>query len=440
MTNKPLGFWACWSLTVGVMVGSGIFLLPSVLAPFGTLSFLGWVVTAGGSILIALVFARLSSRITKSGSVYVYSRDAFGDLPGFLIAWSYWTSYWVAIPGGAIAFVGYLSVFHPDLSDSRLMQLGIGLVVIWTSILLNIKGVKEATFVQLVLTVLKLLPLALIIVVGVASGSTDNFPDFNPKELPVFEALATTVLLTLWAFSGMEAGAISAGDVQNPEKTVPRAIVFGTLTVAFIYIGSTAAVMSLVPAEVLVNSTAPFADAAASLGAWGPTVIAIGALFATYGSMHGIIYVAGQMPMALAVDRFAPKTFARKNSGGAPFTALLVVGVLASLLLIGNYSKGLISAYRLIITMSTLAFLLPLVVCSLAELKHSWRSSRGWAGVALIALLYSLFAVIGSGWEVISWGVLLMLAGLLFIGGQEDNQELKRAAINLVLIYTLFYA
>mgnify|MGYP003920809477 FL=1 len=394
------------------MVGSGIFLLPSVLAPFGTLSFLGWVVTAGGSILIALVFARLSSRITKSGSVYVYSRDAFGDLPGFLIAWSYWTSYWVAIPGGAIAFVGYLSVFHPDLSDSRLMQLGIGLVVIWTSILLNIKGVKEATFVQLVLTVLKLLPLALIIVVGVASGSTDNFPDFNPKELPVFEALATTVLLTLWAFSGMEAGAISAGDVQNPEKTVPRAIVFGTLTVAFIYIGSTAAVMSLVPAEVLVNSTAPFADAAASLGAWGPTVIAIGALFATYGSMHGIIYVAGQMPMALAVDRFAPKTFARKNSGGAPFTALLVVGVLASLLLIGNYSKGLISAYRLIITMSTLAFLLPLVVCSLAELKHSWRSSRGWAGVALIALLYSLFAVIGSGWEVISWGVLLMLAGL----------------------------
>lgn len=369
-------------------------------------------VTAGGSILIALVFARLSSRITKSGSVYVYSRDAFGDLPGFLIAWSYWTSYWVAIPGGAIAFVGYLSVFHPDLSDSRLMQLGIGLVVIWTSILLNIKGVKEATFVQLVLTVLKLLPLALIIVVGVASGSTDNFPDFNPKELPVFEALATTVLLTLWAFSGMEAGAISAGDVQNPEKTVPRAIVFGTLTVAFIYIGSTAAVMSLVPAEVLVNSTAPFADAAASLGAWGPTVIAIGALFATYGSMHGIIYVAGQMPMALAVDRFAPKTFARKNSGGAPFTALLVVGVLASLLLIGNYSKGLISAYRLIITMSTLAFLLPLVVCSLAELKHSWRSSRGWAGVALIALLYSLFAVIGSGWEVISWGVLLMLAGL----------------------------
>ena len=170
--------------------------------------------------------------------------------------------------------------------------------------------------------------------------------------------------------------------------------------------------MSLVPAEVLVNSTAPFADAAASLGAWGPTVIAIGALFATYGSMHGIIYVAGQMPMALAVDRFAPKTFARKNSGGAPFTALLVVGVLASLLLIGNYSKGLISAYRLIITMSTLAFLLPLVVCSLAELKHSWRSSRGWAGVALIALLYSLFAVIGSGWEVISWGVLLMLAGL----------------------------
>ncbi len=410
LTPKPLGFWACWSLTVGVMIGSGIFLLPSVLAPFGTLSFLGWLITAGGSILLALVFARLASRITRSGSVYVYSKDAFGDLTGFLIAWSYWTSYWVAVPGGAIAFVGYLSVFHPEISPST--QLVLGLLVIWTSIALNIKGLQEAALAQLLMTILKLIPLGVIILVGVFAGSTDNLPSFNPQELPLAEALATTVLLTLWAFSGMEAAAMPASDVRDPAKTIPRAIIFGTLTVAFVYIASTAAVMLLVPSETLARSTAPFADAAAVLGSWGPMLIAIGALFSTAGSMHGVAFVAGQMPMAMAMDDLAPRALARRNKGGSPYLALLIIGVLASVLLIGNYSKGLINAYRLIITMSTLAFMLPLVVCSMAEFKHSWRSAKGWAAIALLALLYSVFAVLGSGLEVIGWGSVLLLSGL----------------------------
>ena len=103
--SKPLGFWSCWSLTVGIMIGSGVFLLPSVLAPYGTLSFAGWLLTGGGSVLLALVFARLATRTRQSGGVYIYTRDAFGDLPSFIVAWGYWTCYWIAIPAMAIAFV-----------------------------------------------------------------------------------------------------------------------------------------------------------------------------------------------------------------------------------------------------------------------------------------------------------------------------------------------
>ena len=426
--DKALGFWACWSLTVGIMIGSGVFLLPSVLAPFGMLSFAGWIVTATGSILLALVFARLASRTDRSGGVYAYTRDAFGDLSGFLIAWGYWTSYWLAIPAIAMAFVGYLSVFFPALDAHPNWQGAAAFTIMWLSILINMKGLKEATTFQLIMTILKLLPLLLIIGLGLFAGSTENLPEFNPKEMSITGALAATALLTMWAFSGMEAGTVPAGDVENPEKTVPRAIVFGTITVAFVYIASTAAVMSLVPPEVLAGSTSPFSDAAVTLGAWGPPLIAFGALVSTAGALNGTTFVASQIPMAVSIDKLAPKLFAKRNKGGSPTFSLLVVGVLTSVLLLSNYSRGLIDAFTFLIMMSTLAFMLPLIVCSLAEFLYSIKvrdgkakPAKAWAAVAMIALLYSVFATLGSGLEVIAWGILFILLGIpvFYLGRQK---------------------
>ena len=131
LQSKPLGFWTCWSLTVGIMIGSGIFLLPALLAPYGLMSFAGWSLTAGGSICLALVIARLSSRTNRSGGVYIYAQDAFGNLPGFLVAWGYWVAYWIAIPAIAIAFVGYLGVFFPVLKTSIMGQALSALALIW---------------------------------------------------------------------------------------------------------------------------------------------------------------------------------------------------------------------------------------------------------------------------------------------------------------------
>src|SRR5262245_51535700 len=96
--TKPLGFWSCWSLTVGVMIGSGIFLLPTTLAPFGLISFGGWLLTGAGAILIALTMARLAARTTRTGGLYAYVHDAFGDMFGFINAWGYWASYWTGVP------------------------------------------------------------------------------------------------------------------------------------------------------------------------------------------------------------------------------------------------------------------------------------------------------------------------------------------------------
>lgn len=419
--SRPLGFWGCWSLTVGVMIGSGIFLLPTVLAPYGLMSFGGWLLTGGSSILLALVLGRLAGRTTRTGGPYAYAHDAFGDLPGFLIGWGYWASVWIATPTVALAFVGYLGVFFPALNDAPMVQLAMALALLWGLTLINIRGVREAGFVQLLMTFLKLVPLILIIIAGLVFGSAENLPEFNPGESNLVSVLATTALLTMWAFAGMEAGVIPADEVKNPQKTMPRAIVSGVIAVTLIYIGSTAAVMMLVPAEALAESNSPFSQAARVLGTWGPPLVAIGALISTAGSLNGNIFTSGQMPLAVALDRLAPAFLARRNKGHAPYWALIIASSLASVLLIANFSRGLVGAFTFLLMMSTLTTLIPMLVSALAEFKYSWRTARAWAAIAVLGALYSIFAILGSGLEVLAWGAVLLAVGVgvFYVGRQR---------------------
>lgn len=422
---RPLGFWTCWSLTVGIMIGSGIFLLPSVLAPYGLIGFSGWVVTAAGSICLALIIARLASRTTRSGGVYAYAHDAFGSLTGFLVAWGYWAAYWIAMPAMAIAFVGYLGVFIPALETRPMAQAGVALALIWAITLINMKGLREASLVQVAMTILKLIPLLVITLLAGVAGTPQNLPEANPSDGAFLPIVAATALLTMWAFSGLEAGTISAGNVKNPERTVPRAILIGTITVALIYIASTIAVMLLVPAETLVTSTKPFADAASHLGSWGPALIAIGAMISTAGALNGTVYVAGQLPIAVALDGLAPRRLSETGEKKTSGLALILAASLASILLLFNYTRGLVGLFTFLIMMSTLAILVPLFVSALAELRHSWKSQKAWALIGILGLVYSAFTMLGSGLAVLAWGLLLFAAGLpvYLLGRQRSPHE-----------------
>lgn len=409
--TPKMGFWQCWAMSVGVMIGSGVFLLPTVLAPYGSLSFLGWLFTSAAAILIALILGRLASRTERSGGFFVYTQDAFGDLAGFLIAWGYWLAVVFAITAISTAFAGYFSALVPAFG-SNMGQAFVAGVVIWTFTAINIKGVGAGAKTQLVTVILKLLPLAVIILLGLFAGSTANISEFNPGNRPVLEAVATCAMLTMWAFAGIEAGTVAARDVHDPKKTIPRAIVAGTLTVTFVYIAATAAVMMLVPADILAVSEAPFVDAAKILGPIGGGLIAFGALVSTAGSANGNILVGGQIPMAVANDGLAPKFLAKRNAGGAPAAALILSSVLATLLLIFNYTDGLIAAFTFLITMSVLCTLLPYGVAALAEFRISRKKSKLWAFIAIVAIFYVIVAMLGSGLKVLAWGLVLILAGL----------------------------
>lgn len=418
---KVIGFWQCWAFSVGTMIGTGIFMMPAILAPYGGLSFGGWLIAAGGTIAIALALGRLASRTTRSGGMQIFVQDAFGKMPGFLVGWSNWVGCIISTAALAVGFVGYLTAIVPGLSNEPGYQAVAALAAIWSVTLVLTRGVKEAGFVQLVFTILKLIPLALVIGWGFIAGKAENLPVVNPTGGEPLAVLSATTLLTMFAFIGLDVGVMPAGNVANPTRTLPRAVFFGTLTVAVVYILATAAVMLLIPASSLAASTSPFADAMRGLGAWAPPLITAGALVSIIGSLNGNIFCTGQQMMAAALEGIAPKALGRLNKGEAPGVSLIVSSALASGLLLLNYSRGLVGAFTFLIMMTTVTCLLAYMMCGLAELKHSRRSSRGWAAVAVIAALYSALAIFGAGQESLLWGLVLVALGVpvYFLGRRK---------------------
>lgn len=394
------------------MIGSGILLLPASLAPYGLLSLGGWMISSAGAVAIILVFARLAARTTRDGGPYVYVQDAFGDLAGYLMAWTYWVGFWITIPVVAIAFVGYLSILVPALARDIVAQAltALGLIIVFTYV--NLRGLKEMSVVQITLTLVKMIPLFLVMGAALFFGALHNLPPINPSRAPIPSSLATVTLITLFPFTGFEAAVCNTGDVRDPERTIPRALTAAVIVTTLIYIGASLAVMLLVPSGTLARSQAPFADAARVLGSYGAPLVALGALIVTAGTLNGVIFAAGQMPMAVAEDGRAPAWLANLNTGGAPQHSLLLSSSLGACLLFLNYTRGLVAAYTFLLMMATAVSLIYYFFCGLAEIKHSWRSARGWMLVALFACSYSAFAMIGSGLQVLLWGGALTGAGV----------------------------
>ena len=250
------------SLVVGNMIGSGVFLLPATLAAYGGISIVGWLVTTVGALLLALVFARLSSLIPDAGGPYAYTRRGFGDFAAFLVAWGYWISIWTSNAAIAVAFVSYMTVFFPELATNGALAALVAIATIWLLSWINSAGVRNAGWVQLITAILKLVPLVVIATLGLLFFNADHFRPFNLSGGSNFSAVTATVALTLWAFLGLESATIPADNVRDPRRTIPRATILGTVAAALVYIFGTVAVMGIIPPAGLAASNAPFADAA----------------------------------------------------------------------------------------------------------------------------------------------------------------------------------
>lgn len=412
------------------MIGNGIFLLPAVLAPYGSLSTLGWIFSGLGTLLIAFMLGNLASRNPKLGGPYAYTHMAFGDLPSFFVGWGHWVSYCSATAVGGIAAVAYLSFFIPQLMEIPVYGALTSLALIWIVTALNISSTKSAGIFQLVTTVLKLLPLFVIAGGGVILGDVASIPANNPKNESVPLLISGLVILTMWAFVGVENVTIAADEVIDPKKTIPRALIAGALTAVAFYIAATLGVMALIPADELAQSSSPFADAATVLlGTWGGGLVAIGAIVSIVGALNGNVLASGMLSRAIAVDKLFPARFAKLTKAGSPAFSLTVAACIASVLIVMNYTKGLLAAFEMLIVLSTLTTLLPYAMSSLAELVLQRRdvgaggsSNIRQLAIAIGALAFTLFAIVGSGLLIASYGLILLAAGYPIYRMQKKYQ------------------
>ncbi|MFO1408684.1 MAG: amino acid permease [Steroidobacteraceae bacterium] len=414
--GRELGFWMCTALVVGNTIGMGIFLLPASLAPYGYLALVGWGVTVVGMTVIARVFAQLARTFPAADGPYAYMRTTLGEWPAFLALWCYWISLWVTCAVLVVGVVGYLGAAMPSIAG--IPPLGLSLGLLWLFVALNLLGARAGGGVQVLTTALKLLPMVVVIALGGWLLVSD--PAVYTRSVPSspggFGALLAASTTSLYAMLGVESAAVPAGRVRDAARVIPRATMVGTLLTAVVYVAVSAVAIFLIPQQQLAVSSAPFADLldrfyGAGSGRWLAVFVVVSGL----GALNGWTLLTGELTRTMAGHGLLPGWLGGGNRRGAPSTALLATGVLATAMVLMNYSRSLIEGFTFLTLVVTAANLPLYLFCALALLVL-WRrgqpAARSLLVLGLLGAVYSIFALVGMGREPFVWGVVLGLAGL----------------------------
>jgi APA family basic amino acid/polyamine antiporter len=431
--TKKIGLWTSTSLVIGNMIGAGIFLIPSSLAGYGSISLLAWIFTAVGALVLAKIFSNMSKIfVNKSGGPYLYSKAGFGDFIGFLVAWGYWISVWISNAAIVIAIIGALSHFFPVLDSNPVIAVSTGMGVIWLLTWINLQGMKSSGKIQVITTVLKLLPLLFVIIVGIFFFDINSFPSFNLTGESNWAAISSAAAITLYAFIGVESASIPAGNVENPEKTIPKATMLGTAIVTLVYLLSSFVLFGIIPVDELVSSPKPFADAGQIIaGDFAGYFVAAGAAISGIGCLNGWILISGQLPMATAQDNMFPRFFKRENSSGAPYIGLLIGSSLTSILVLMNLSDGLVNAFTFLLNITVFTALVPYLFVAAAyiiviiEKSLHFNNAIKTFSLGTLGATYSIWAIFGSGSDTVFYGFLLLLVGIPFYVLMQWNKREK---------------
>ena len=413
-----IGFWPTTSFVVGNMIGSGIFLLPATLAFYQLNSLYGWLFSTLGAILLSVVFSFLSKHLSQSeGGPYAYTVAGLGRFPGFLVAWGYWISIWSTNAAIAVALVGYLKVIFPFVGASPIHSIVTGLVFVWLFTWVNSKKLKTVGAIQLITTILKVLPLIGLCTIGLFYCDWGQLSSWFTTSVISFESITAATTLTFFAFLGMESATIPSKGIAN-STIIKKATIYGTLFTAVIYILSFIVICSVLPPNILSKSEAPFADSANVIwGMNGQLLFAWCAVISTIGALNGWILIQGKIPYSASIDKLFPSVFGKVNKAHSPIYGLIISSILVSILMALNYSKSLVDAFSFMMKLSTLSVITPYIfsiITFFLMVRRMEVNSKTFANyvVALMALLFCCWMVFGCGFEVVMYGLILLALGI----------------------------
>ncbi|MDR1551569.1 MAG: amino acid permease [Holosporaceae bacterium] len=373
--SKKMGFGAVLALVFGSQIGSGIFVLPAALAPFGMFGVCGCLLAGLGATLLAFIFAELCSKFPRTGGPYVYVQQAFGRSAAFFIGWTYWLVSWTSTSVVIIAAVSNLSAFIGGNEESYLLweMLLLGVVTA-----INCRSVELAGRIESFLMLFKFVPFLLVPAVLLGSFREENIA-IAPKyvDYSAIKMMAIVTAMSFWGFIGVECATAPAGAVQNPSKNIPRAIIIGTVGVAAIYFINNLAIMGVISSNDLAASQSPYIDAIKMvLGKNLSKVVSLITFMILVGTSNAWTLASAQASLGLAQDGLLPAIFARRNRNLAPYVGVLISSVGMVPMLICSQSKNLSEQISSIVDYSTKVFFLVYMVCCMAFTKISMADKK----------------------------------------------------------------
>lgn len=417
--RKSLSFVEALAIVVGMIIGSGIFLKPGIVlnnAGSPLLSLAAWVVGGVITLASALSVAEIAAAIPKSGGLYIYLEELYGETIGFLLGWvQAIISYPASVAAQAIAFATYASVFVPlDSTKQKLLALG----VLSFILIMNVLSTRYGGIIQTVATVGKLIPIVAIIALGLLSKTSGDFSGMATSGSSL--GFGAAILGTLWAYDGWIGVTNMAGELKNPAKNLPKVIAIGVIFVIAVYATFNIAIFKVLPVDVIAASDTPGADAAvALLGKGGATFITAGIMVSVFGALNGYLMTAARVPMVMGEKNRFPygKVIGRLHSKfETPTNALILQSILAVIyILSGSFNTLtdlLIFVLWIFFTMGVFGVFL---------LRRKQGTKEGLYKVPLYPIT-PLIGIIGGGYIVVSTiisnplnsviGILITLTGL----------------------------
>ncbi|HJZ69135.1 MAG TPA: amino acid permease [Blastocatellia bacterium] len=418
--------WDLIAVAINAIIGAGIFGLPSrVYALIGSYSLIAFVVCAIVVALIILCFAEVGSRFGETGGPYLYAREAFGSTVGFEVGWLMWLARLTAFAANCNLLVDYLGFFWAP-ATTHYWREAIIVVVVSAIAAVNVIGVRDASRVTNIFTVGKLIPIILFIAVGLFFINSGNY-SFGAR--PAYGAFSSSVLILIYAFSGFEMAAIPAGEIRDPQRNLPIALLTAIGVVALIYVSIQIICIGTLPA--LATSARPLADASGVfLGRAGGAIISAGVVVSIVGNLNVIILSGSRLPFAMGergeLPRFIAATHRRFRT---PHAAILITSaVVLALTLWSTFARQ--------VNLSVIARLLSYSVTCAALLVFRYRKSaaparfKAPAGVAaaVAALLLAAWLLSNASWLDARDSAIAAGLGLLIYAAYTLTRRGRRTA------------
>jgi len=410
---KNIGFIKVLALIIGNMVGAGSYMMPTTLAKHGIYAIFGWLITSIGAVFLALLFTKMFTIDPSEGGPYIYAKKKFGKFIGFQMAFGYWIMCPIGSASLVISIISNLCVFYPSLESNPIYSVIIGIAFVALFTYINLRGVQDALFVQILVTLLKIIPLIAFSIFSFFYFDYEKLMSNNilVADISPWEAIFSSASVTIWTFIGLESATIPNGISSN---VITKSTIIGVGITAFLYISSLIGIMCIMPNTSLASSFSPFGDCTGMLfGPYAGTAMIVGSLICFIGSLNGWILIQGQVAYQAAKQGIFPQIFAKENKHSAPTVGIISGSIIIVLMILWQHTNTLKEQFEQTILLASFSTLIPYIYFSAAAFITFWNLKKQnslWVFISMLSFGFSIFVTLGSGYETIAIGSIALLS------------------------------